>query len=76
MSDERPLRGGPIDDTLAHIERLLRDRSLSTDIPDRGRIDKEEELRSLRRLADFSLLYFGAQLFIVQDATPPEGAAR
>jgi hypothetical protein len=70
LADDRPLRAGPIDDALQHVERLLRDRDLSTDLPDSGRSDKGEELRKLRRLADFSLRYFGAQLFIVQDAPP------
>jgi hypothetical protein len=75
MADDRPLRAGPLDKTLEYVEDLLRDRSLPTDIPDIGRAGKDEGLRKLRRLADFSLRYFGAQLFIVQDATPLEGAA-
>jgi hypothetical protein len=74
ITGERPLRAGPIDDALQHVESLLRGRDLSTDLPDSGRSDKDEELRKLRRLADFSLRYFGAQLFIVQDA-PPGGEA-
>ena len=72
IADDRPLRGGPLDDVLSHVERLLRDRDLPTDIADGGRPGKDEELRKLRRLADFSLRYFGTQLFIVQDAPPIE----
>ena len=71
-ADDRPLRSGPLDDVLSHVEHLLQDRSLPTDIVDVGRRGGDEGHEKLRRLADFSLRYFGTQLFIVQDA-PPEG---
>jgi hypothetical protein len=72
-ADDRSLRSGPLDEVLSHVERLLRDRSLPTDIADVGWPGKDEGLRKLRRLADFSLRYFGTQLFIVQDAPPVAG---
>jgi len=73
IADDRPLRSGPLDDVLSHVERLLHDRSLPTDIADGGWPGKDEGLRKLRRLADFSLRYFGTQLFIVQDIPPVGG---
>jgi heme oxygenase len=72
MRDTRALRDGPLDEALARAEHVANDRALSLDIPDRGPVPKSEEQRKLRRLADLSLRYFGAQLFIVQDATPPD----
>lgn len=73
IADDRPLRSGPLDDVLSHVERLLHDRSLPTDIADRVSPVEDDELRKLRRLADISLRYFGTQLFIVQDAPAAGG---
>ena len=72
--DTRAFRDGPLDEALAKAEQITRERSLPLDIPDHGSAAKSEEQRKLRRLADLSLRYFGAQLFIVQDATPSDGA--
>jgi hypothetical protein len=72
--DPRPLRGGPINEVLARIDGIVSDQGLSADLPDRGRPGKTEEQEKLRRLADLSLRYFGAQLFIVQDAPSPDGS--
>jgi hypothetical protein len=68
VGDARPLRGGPLDESLARVERITRDRELPTDIPDLGSPHRDDDQRKLQRLADFALRYFGAQLFIVQDA--------
>jgi hypothetical protein len=72
LADARPLRGGPLDDVLAHVEEILRDRSLPTPTAEGDHPGKDEDREKLRRLADLSLRYFGTQLFIVQ-AAPSEG---
>ena len=73
IEDGRPFRNGPLDEALSHVESVLRDRFLPTEIADGGIPGKDEEVQKLRRLADFSLRYFGTQLFIVQDAPPVGG---
>jgi hypothetical protein len=74
IADDRPLRNGPLDDVLSHVDNILRERSLPTDIADGVLPGGDSELRKLRRLADISLRYFGTQLFIVQDSPPAGGA--
>ena len=75
FSDDRPFGAGPLNKVLEGMERLLHEWKLPTDIPDQGRHEKSDAERKLRRMADFSLRYFGAQLFIVQDAVPSDGGS-
>ncbi len=74
-ADSRPLRDGPLADALSRVERVLRRHRLSTVQQDHGRPGKSDEEGQLRQLADFSLRYFGAQLFIVQDLFDSEGSS-
>lgn len=64
--DDRPLRTAVLDEALASVEKALRQSGIRERQRDLGRGDKTEEQRKLRTLADLSLRYFGAQLFIVQ----------
>ena len=65
-NDPRPLRGGPIAQSLQVTRRALHERGVEPDTPDFGRTDKTEEERQIRILADLALRYFGAQLFLMQ----------
>lgn len=77
--DVRPLRDGPIKGALDQIKAIVNKHvefpTTQDESPDvTGLIavsetpDDGEIIQQLRRLADVALLYFGAQLFIVQDS--------
>ncbi len=66
--DHRPLGGGPIDETVARVEGILREHAAAPDIFTTGVEVREPAFRPLRYLADMALRYFSAQLFIIQDA--------
>lgn len=66
--DDRPLRGGPLQDALEIATEALRRNRIREWERDFGRPDKTEEERVLMRLCDLAFRYFGAQLFIVQPA--------
>jgi hypothetical protein len=68
--DPRPLRDGPLQDILHHIERIIADRNLASP-PDGMKTQHDDSFQLLRRLADFSLRHLSAQLFVVQSAEPP-----
>jgi hypothetical protein len=74
-ADSRALRDGPLVDALSSVERVLGRHRLSAAEQDHGRPGKSREEGQLRQLADFSLRYFSAQLFIVQDKLPPESGS-
>lgn len=69
-SGNGPLRSGKISKAIEVAERAIRDRSLSAPTSDIGASTKSEEEKQLQRLADLSLRFFGAQLFIVQPKEP------
>lgn len=67
--DSRPFRAGPLDEALEAIESAIRDsgaHSRPEAMPPKAPVPESEERRKLQKLADLSLGYFGAQLFIVQ----------
>jgi hypothetical protein len=66
--DRRPLRDGPLQDILRHIERIVGDRHLPVPVEEAETAARDDSFRVLRRLADFSFRYFSAQLFVVQAA--------
>jgi hypothetical protein len=47
IADDRPLRNGPLDDVLSHVDNILRERSLPTDIADGVLPGGDSELRKL-----------------------------
>jgi hypothetical protein len=63
-SDPRRFRDGQLTETLQFVENILERRHISI----ASRTEPIERLRDprLQRLADISLQYFGAQLFVVQ----------
>ncbi len=68
QTDDRPLRAGIIARAIGAAERSISRRKLqprTRDGDDRG---KDDEKMELQRLADLSLRFFGAQLFVVQPA--------
>ena len=70
--DSRPLREGSLHDVVDDVERIIRDRALTIIADETASVEPRDDLRMLRRLADLSLRYFSAQLFVVQAAGPPD----
>jgi hypothetical protein len=66
--DHRRLRDGPLQDVSRHVERIVGDRDLARPVEEAGTEERDDSFRLLRRLADLSLQYFSAQLFVVQAA--------
>lgn len=68
-TDKRPLRDGVLKEALVTIEKALNETGLPTRVRrDPGMRSKTPESHQLRKLADLSLRYFGAQFFVVQRA--------
>jgi hypothetical protein len=69
-ADARRLADGPLDEALLHVEKIVARRVPGSPQPDPlSRADGKEH--RLRRLADLSLRFFNAQLFIVQPRPVP-----
>ena len=65
-SDERPLGHGPLDEALALIEQIVRRQGFSPDGLDHKGTAADRRDPRLARLAEMSMRYFSALLFIVQ----------
>ena len=70
--DRRPMREGPLHDALEDVERIIGGRALKIIADETAGVEPLDDLGMLRRLADLSLRYFSAQLFVVHAAGPPD----
>ena len=64
-ADDRPL-GQHLPHALESLEQIVHDRDLTPTFFDAPGARRDHDIGMLRRLADISLRYFNAQLFIVQ----------
>jgi hypothetical protein len=68
-SDDRPFGHGPLDESLALVEQILRGRDLFPGLDDAdGGVPERIDPR-LQRLAGYALRYFNALLFVVRGPT-------